>query len=198
MDAAPASPAAEEAAARRSRARTPTDRFDGAPTEIPSGSPRAARKPAAASPAAEEAPAPKKSAGGPRSRPRRRGGRRAQEGRGPPVAAGRAQARRGDAAVAAQAQDGRAGVAAAVGRAERLAQVQPGEPEEEGLQELAPLRVLQKGDDRRRVLPPAGHARRPEVRHLEGLLQGPARARALVRQQIERALLAFFPKPLCQ
>ena len=47
-DAAPASPAAEEAAARRSRARTPTDRFDGAPTEIPSGSPRAARKPAAA------------------------------------------------------------------------------------------------------------------------------------------------------
>ena len=68
-DAAPASPAAEEAAARRSRARTPTDRFDGAPTEIPSGSPRAARKPAAASPAAEEAPAPKKKRGRPPKSP---------------------------------------------------------------------------------------------------------------------------------
>ena len=63
-DAAPASPAAEEAAAR-SRARTPTDRFDGAPTEIPSGSPRAARKRAAASPAAEEAPAPKRARAAP-------------------------------------------------------------------------------------------------------------------------------------
>jgi hypothetical protein len=70
VDAAPASPAAEEAAARRSRARTPTDRFDGAPTEIPSGSPRAARKPAAAaSPAAEEAPAPKKKRGRPPKSP---------------------------------------------------------------------------------------------------------------------------------
>ncbi len=74
VDAAPASPAAEEAAARRSRARTPTDRFDGAPTEIPSGSPRAARKPAAAPKkgAARRSPpaARKPAAAAPRSPPK--------------------------------------------------------------------------------------------------------------------------------
>ena len=71
----PKSPAAaEEAAARRSRARTPTDRFDGAPTEIPSASPRAARKPAAAPKkgAARRSPPParKPAAATPRSPPK--------------------------------------------------------------------------------------------------------------------------------
>ena len=69
-DAAPASPAAEEAAARRSRARTPTDRFDGAPTEIPSGSPRAARKPAAAPKKGAARWSPKPAAATPRSPPK--------------------------------------------------------------------------------------------------------------------------------
>ena len=64
----PKSPAAaEEAAARRSRARTPTDRFDGAPTEIPSGSPRAARKPAAAPKKGAARRSPKPAAAPPRS-----------------------------------------------------------------------------------------------------------------------------------
>ena len=64
----PKSPAAaEEAAARRSRARTPTDRFDGAPTEIPSGSPRAARKPAAAPKKGAARRSPKPAAATPRS-----------------------------------------------------------------------------------------------------------------------------------
>ena len=73
----PKSPAAaeeDEAAARRSRARTPTDRFDGAPTEIPSGSPRAARQPAAAPKkgAARRSPPParKPAAATPRSPPK--------------------------------------------------------------------------------------------------------------------------------
>ena len=67
----PKSPAAaEEAAARRSRARTPTDRFDGAPTEIPSGSPRAARKPAAAPKKGAARRSPKPAAAPPRSPPK--------------------------------------------------------------------------------------------------------------------------------
>ena len=149
---------------RGCRAR-PTDRFDGAPTEIPSGSPRAARKPAAASPAAEEAPAPKKRRGRPEARCRRRG-RRAQEGRGPPAAAGRkpAAATPRSPPSPRQARRRRRGR----GRAERLAQVQPENPKPEG-SEPPPLRSYK----RRRpptILPPAGHARRPEAP-----LMGPSR-----------------------